>query len=177
MKKIAILAKNAQYERHIQQLLEALSQYDDARLNRRPASGGWSALQTMHHLILSEEGALQYALKKIQAPAQTIEKAGLGAAWRSFLLRLSLSLPIKFKAPKGIGTEYLPEQATFNDTRARWLDVRSRWRDFLTALPEDYAEKAVFKHPFAGRLSWPGLIAFFNTHTNRHYQQILRALR
>lgn len=177
MKKIAILAKNAQYERHVQQLLEELSQYDDTRLNRRPADGGWSAMQTMHHLILSEEGALQYVLKKTQAPAQTIAQAGLGAAWRSFLLWLSLRTPFKFKAPKGIGTEYLPEQTAFADTRARWLEVRSRWRDFLTALPEDYAGKAVFKHPFAGRLSWRGLITFFNTHTNRHYKQILRALR
>ena len=129
--KSAILANNARYEQEVEHLLSDLGSHDDALLNRKPAKGGWSAMQTMHHLILSEEGSLRYAQKKMNAPLEELGNAGIGSAWRAFLLWVSLTLPIKFKAPKGIDTEFLPENATFAETTARWRAVRAQWRAFF----------------------------------------------
>ena len=174
--KSAILANNARYEQEVEHLLSDLGSHDDALLNRKPAKGGWSAMQTMHHLILSEEGSLRYAQKKMNAPLEELGNAGIGSAWRAFLLWVSLTLPIKFKAPKGIDTEFLPENATFAETTARWRQIRAQWRAFLESLPEAYTRKTVYKHPRAGRLSWGGLIGFFRTHLRRHRKQMGRAI-
>ena len=175
--KSAILTSNARYEEAVVKLLGDLSRYDDALLNRKPANGGWSAIQTMQHLIMSEEGSLLYAQKKMNAPLEELGNAGLGSAWRSFLLWASLSLPIKFRAPKFIDTEFLPEYATFEETSARWREVRAQWRNFFETLPDAYASKTVYKHPRAGRLSWVGVVRFFSTHTSRHRKQIAKAIR
>ena len=172
----SILRRNALYEQDVEQLLSEMSRYGDERLNRRPANGGWSAMQTMHHLILSEEGSLQYAHKKINAPANEIGKAGLASLWRSAMIWVYLTSPLKFKAPRGVSTEFLPETATFAETAVRWRAVRAAWRSFFEQLPPDYADRTVYKHPFAGRLDWHGVIRFFSIHQKRHLKQMRRAI-
>ncbi len=82
----------------------------------------------------------------------------------------------KFKAPKNVGDDNLPSYATLSDTRARWQKARAGWTDFFNNLPEDMAGKAVYKHPRAGRLGWPQMLAFFETHFDRHVKQVKKAI-
>lgn len=172
-----ILRANAAYARQVENLLGESEGHDDAALNRRPADGGWSAIQTMHHLILSEELSLAYLRKKLSAQAATLPKLSLGARTRSFLLWASLSSPLKFKAPKWISTESLPEHATLAETRARWQRIRAEWADYLEQVPPEYMDRLVYRHPRAGLLGWTHLFGFFRTHLSRHRGQMLRALR
>ena len=63
--KPSIISRNKQYSQRLQTLLQELAAFDDEKLNRKPADGGWSAIQTMHHLILSEEFSMRYIQKKM----------------------------------------------------------------------------------------------------------------
>ena len=77
-----ILQRNTEYQNKVEQLLARLAPLDEALLNRPAANGGWSAIQTVHHLILSEELSLGYVRKKLSFPAQ-LENAGLKTRLRA----------------------------------------------------------------------------------------------
>lgn len=170
-----LLRQNASYTTAVQKLLDEMQTYDDALLNRRPESGGWSALQVMEHLILSETLSLQYVRKKI-GYGGTFDKRGLASVWRRFLLWAYLGTPIKFKAPVLVAEDKLPEHSSLADVRTRWEQLRADWTQFLEKLPPELTDRAIYKHPVAGRLGWPETIAFFNIHFNRHRKQIRRTL-
>ena len=58
-----ILQSNTKYHAKVAALLREVSQYSEEILNRRPADGGWSALQTAWHLVLVEENSMLYVKK------------------------------------------------------------------------------------------------------------------
>ncbi|MFN0176850.1 MAG: DinB family protein [Saprospiraceae bacterium] len=170
-----ILAANARFSDQVEALLNELSTLDHERLNRKPANGGWSAIQTMHHLILVEENSMAYIRKKLSFNPQ-LEKAGLGSWWRSLLLNVTLRIPIKFKAPKSAGIELIPETDTLKAVNIRWQKIRNEWQAFFENMPDELNEKAAYKHPRAGRLSWLQMLYFFASHFKRHRGQVRRAV-
>lgn len=176
MTRSEILQQNNAYTQSVTTILAEMKQHSETVLNRRPTDGGWSAIQTMYHLILSEELSLAYVRKKLSfdPPFDTVS---LGARWRSFLLWLSLSLPFKFKAPAAISKEALPDHATLADTSDRWLKIRADWAEFFEKIPDTLLDKEVYKHPRAGKISWGGMLWFFETHCKRHHKQIIRVLQ
>ncbi|HND88654.1 MAG TPA: DinB family protein [Saprospiraceae bacterium] len=171
-----LLDSNRCYSLQVQALLEELAAYPDEALNRTPPDGGWSAVQTLTHLILSEESALAYVRKKLGF-GSTFQRAGWGGKWRSFLLWLALSSPFKFRVPAVVSQEQLPPFATMAQTRARWQQSRAAWEVFFEQMPPQLLDKAVFKHPRAGKIGWGDMLGFFSTHVSRHRQQALRAAR
>lgn len=175
MHRTQILTHNAAYQKQVEALLESLAGTDDARLNQKPANGGWSAIQVMHHLIVSEEQSLKYVQKKLSFKPK-LQRAGLREWLRARTLWFYLNVPIKFKAPAVVSDENLPEYATFADTKARWLQARAAWTTYLEQLPDDILQQAVYRHPLAGRLAWSGVFVFFRTHAARHTKQIRRTL-
>lgn len=170
-----IIAKNRQLDALVQSLLDDMAGFSAGQLNRKPADGGWSAMQTAHHLLLAEEGSLKYLHKKLSAPA-VFKRVGLSETWRSFLLQLSLLLPFKFKSPPSANPEVLPENASFDELRGRWQGVREAWGQFFEQLPEELFDKAVYRHPRAGRLGFLHTLGFLSTHLKRHRKQIFKAL-
>lgn len=173
MKKI--LKQDTLYQVQVDHLLRALEPFDDTVLNMAAIDGGWSAIQTMHHLILTEELALQYVRKKLSFNPE-LKKSGWDARWRTFALWFYLSLPIRYKAPAAVNEEHLPGFTTLADTRKRWTKIREDWSGFLKDLDPGLIDKAVFRHPLIGRLSWAGMLKFFQYHLNRHRKQIERTL-
>lgn len=160
----------------VQALLQELSRYDDEKLNRRPVDGGWSAIQTMHHLILSEEFSMSYLQKKMGFTS-TFEDNNWSARLRSLLLWISLTSPVKFKAPAAIGPENLPDFASLAATQQRWEEVRLVWDAFFEQLPPELSNKLVYKHPRAGKITFMQMLSFFETHFKRHKKQIFRSLK
>lgn len=173
--KSKILKRNAIYQEQVEALLNELAQTDDTVLNMSALDGGWSAIQVAHHLILTEELSLQYVKKKLSFNPK-LEKAGPDSWVRLQVLKLYLGAPFKFKAPDAVGDQSLPGFTSLADTRARWLKIRQDWADFLEQLPTELLDKAVYRHPFAGRFGWPGMLIFFRHHFNRHRKQIHRTL-
>lgn len=170
-----IQVANARYSAKVEDLLNHLALLDDDLLNKKPANGGWSAMQTLHHLILVEENSLAYIHKKLSFHPN-LEKAGIQSLFRSILLQITLRSPFKFKAPKAAAAERIPDFALFADTRARWEQIRLEWTIFFDNMPVDLSEKAVYNHPIAGRLSWIHMLDFMQTHFERHRGQVLRAV-
>lgn len=176
MKKFDLLRRHERYDRLVNSLLEEVSTLSDEALNRKPASGGWSAMQTMHHLILVEVASMAYLRKKLSFNPE-FKKAGLGSHLRFYLLQVSLSLPIKFRAPAPVADDKLPAYATLADTRTRWQEVRAEWTAFLTQMPDGLLDKEVYKHARAGKLGWGQMLGFFETHFKRHLKQLRAALK
>lgn len=168
--------RNHAYTLLVQDLLHKMASFDEETLNRQPAPGTWSALQTMHHLILSEELGLKYVQKKLSFDAP-IPDAGWRSRWRGAWLWFYLNVPIPFKAPVIVSTEMLPERSTLEATRERWMAVRLGWTEFIKEMPLNLIGKAVYRHPIAGRLGWREMLLFYRFHFERHLKQIWRALK
>jgi hypothetical protein len=169
-----ILRLNAKYTSNIQNLLQDLSRFDDAALNRPSKTGGWSAFQNIYHLIYIEEKALVYLKKKMSFDTE-FPKTGFKEAFRYNLMIAVLATPLKFKAPPQT-SEDLPTDATMAETQQRWLESRKKWDDFLLELSPDIATRSVFKHPSAGIIGWTHMLRFFIYHLGRHKHQIQKTI-
>lgn len=174
--KSSIISRNQRYSETVRKFLQSMSKHTDEQLNRKPEDGGWSAIQTMHHLVLSEEFSMSYIRKKMGFTAD-FAPADWSARARSFLLWASLRSPVKFKAPPAIGQEHLPAYATLAETQERWEKARRTWEDFFEQMPEHLSDKLVYKHPRAGKISWMQTLAFFEVHLARHSKQAIRAVK
>lgn len=170
-----LLSYNLEYTQKIEALLFDLSRFSDQQLNHKSSPESWSALQVAEHLALSEASSLAYVRKKIAFTTE-FPTVGLPEIARSLFIRALLYQPIKFKAPPVVGTAALPSKSSLEKVRHHWMATRSDWHDFLESMPEQLVNKAVFKHPRAGRIGWWHLIRFFNDHYSRHQQQIKKAL-
>jgi uncharacterized damage-inducible protein DinB len=173
-----LLHLHARHRAHIDRLLADLSQHSDEVLNRPAPDGGWSPIQNLHHLLRSEELSLAYVHKKMGFES-SFPPVDLGARWRGWLLLLTMRTPLKFKAPAMIGgnPESLPAYATLADTRTQWAEVTQKWTDFLEKMPDTLANRLVYKHPRAGKITWAAVLRFFGVHLARHRRQIERAMR
>lgn len=176
MSKDATLRKLQQIDQELEALFQRWSAFSDQQLNQRPADGGWSPIQVMHHLILAEGGSLKYVKKKLSFKPK-LEKAGLAAAFRSWMIKLYFALPMKFQAPAVVGDDALPEHASLEETRQAWMSIRRELSAYLQELPEEHFEKSLYKHPLAGKMALQGMLDFFGAHLRRHSKQIERALQ
>lgn len=170
---------NERYNVLVNNLLDELSCYDDAILNRKPQNGGWSALQIAHHLLLSEEISMTYVQKKLSFAKEgkaEFKPIGFKSKWRYFRLWLVFSLPFRFKAPATLDTEKMPDYTSLAHTRERWMNIRTQWNNFLNHLPESLADKAVFRHQLVGKMSWVDMCDFYSLHLRRHWKQIRRTV-
>lgn len=173
-----ILQQNKAYTQKVEALLQQYSSSPDDLLNQTPGDGGWSALQTMYHLVLVEELSLGYVRKKMSFE-NTFPKAGMAEAWHSFQLWIFLVAPFKFKAPPRVGgtTEDIPSHLTLIAIQERWNQIRTEWTTFFEQLTPETAISAVYRHPRVGKLGWTHTLAFFETHFDRHLVQIKNALK
>lgn len=153
--------------------LALLDGRDPAALDRPPGPGRWSALQVLHHVVEAEAGTLAYILKKMQA-GSSLPAAGLGSRLRGVALRVSLALPLRFRAPAVVASP--PAHVDPDVLRARWDEVRRGWRDLLERFPPELGRRLVFRHPVAGRLSLSDALALQKAHLEHHLPQVRRAI-
>jgi uncharacterized damage-inducible protein DinB len=172
--KDSILLEFNRYSAEVHQLIEEAGRYDEEVLNTKNGPG-WSAAQVMWHLILVEENSLK-KLKKKLSYQPTLHKAGINTEVRSFLLKLFLKLPLKWKAPRITGDEHIPGRSNLAEITRRWLASLEDWNSFLRQLPEDLADKSIYNHPRAGRITQKQTLAFFRQHLERHAGQMRRAI-
>ena len=76
--RIALQQKYQHYDAQVSAFMDQLAAYSDEQLNTKPADGGWSPIQVLHHLLLVEEGTLAYVRKKLSFNP-TLEKTGLAS--------------------------------------------------------------------------------------------------
>jgi len=163
-------------DKKLKTLLTEVKVYSEDQLNRQPKENSWSVIQVMHHLMMSENGSLKYVKKKLSFKPE-LKKAGVKAAFREFGLNTYLKSPFKWKAPEAISGDNLPANETFWKTAQDWKNQRIELREFLETLPEEMLKKEVYKHPFVGRISIPGMLRFFHQHFDRHNKQIQKIIK
>lgn len=152
--------------------LVALGVEPEARLAWREGGTAWSALDTVQHLVLVEEGVVGYARKKLQGPPQAA--GGLGSRVRLGLLVAGLRSPLRFRAPapQVVPSETLP-LATL---RARWEASGAALRTLLSGLGPERLGALFFRHPVAGPLDPHGTLRFLLEHARHHDALVRRAL-
>lgn len=172
--KAEIISANRAYTAKVNALLDDLRQYPEDLLNKIPVDQGWSAIQTMHHLILVEEQSMAYLRKKLSYKPD-LKTAGWLAAVKMLLLKISLISPIKFKAPRA-ASDLIPASDSLEAVKSRWLKIRQEWETFFTEMPDAWIDKAVYRHPRIGLINWIQTIDFLSSHFERHKGQIKRAI-
>ena len=164
-----------QSDRLLQELLKELGGVSESLLDRKPDPGVWSAKENVYHLIKAEQLAYRYLQKKLLQPAAEMPVAGWKGRWRIWKVHVFFALPFKIKAPEMVVPVDMPE-LSMAELAAQWRQQRKELRDLLLAQSDDIFDKAVFNHPFAGRLTLWGMLDFFSAHLRRHQQQIRRTL-
>ncbi len=170
---------NAIYQNRLAELSEMnskiytrLQAFDGELLNRKPSPESWSVLQVINHLIISEAGTLNYLQKKIQSPS--LPKKSFFEPIKMIFLYLIMTTPLKFKAPKVVSD---PESKDLNSSFEDWDRIRKNIEEFVVEYPESNKDKAIFKHPFIGRVSLESTLWFFKMHIQHHQKQIDRLLK
>jgi uncharacterized damage-inducible protein DinB len=155
-------------------LLHLVEGVEHGPLNRRPGPRRWSILQVLSHVIQSEELTLSYLQHKLQDPTR-MPRAGLASYRRLLTLVVALRSPLRFKAPGATGN--VPESGTLAETLQRWENVRSGLAVLVATFPAELRDRAVFRHPFVGRMRLTHTLSFMKEHVEHHARQIAHIKR
>jgi uncharacterized damage-inducible protein DinB len=151
------------------ELLSELSEYSIEILQKQPRAEKWSVVQIVNHLILAESMSLGYIKKKVLA-VEELEEVGFRQNLTMNIMKLAQRSSRKFKAPAPVSQ---PESgSSHDDLRKDWEAVQLALKSFLDQFPDQYVKKALYKHPFAGRLSLSQMMKVHVYHINRHQSQI-----
>ncbi|NNF33458.1 MAG: DinB family protein [Saprospiraceae bacterium] len=172
-KKLLTLFNTLEEERN--SLFSILNDYNDESINQQPGPQKWSAQQVINHLILSEKHSVGYCQKKLSFNPD-LKNAGIGSAIKAWTVINYFKLPLKINAPKGIDTPALPTYESIEETKRKWKIERENMKQFLENVDNQYLDKELYKHPFAGRLTLQGMMKFFIAHFRHHRKQIDKAL-
>jgi len=144
-------------------------------LNAAPP-GKWSILRILSHVIAAEGMGLLYVRKKVLG----VKEAGEGEAWESFkLLVFSISqrLPmLKYNAPKVI-EERTVTHGDLATIELEWRKVRDDWRVLLDSIPDEYANRKIFRHVVGGRFTLNQGMLIFREHLGHHIPQIRKRVK
>lgn len=163
-------------EKHRKDLLASLQGFSDEELNRKPNENSWSAIQTLHHLIIAERGTLAYLEKKIP-DVVAIKKTGFGNSLRYFVLQAFFYIPfLKIKAPKVVA-DVPTHSISLAETIKEWDAIRVKLIALCNDISVNDLDKELFKHPLAGKLNIYQMLGFLDEHLMRHAGQALRAVK
>lgn len=142
----------------------------DTLINIRPSEKKWSIGQHLYHLWLSESGIESYIRKKTSYPDTLVDVK----PYAGFINSLYLMIPklgIKLKAPRMI-SDPIPEKVDLKDLKTKWLKSRESFAGLLIELDKATLKKAIFKHPFLGRINMDLTLDFMIFHQRHHHKAI-----
>lgn len=159
-------------ERQRAALLGRLRPLSDGQLAHVPARGGWSLTGVVHHLVLVEEGSVQFLLTKPPRPASARRLADR-VRWE--LVCLGLRTPVRVRAPTALVVP--TTDATLDELVPRWDAARERLAEYLERFEPEALRHIVFKHPLGGPLDVLESLRFIRLHIAHHEHQIARIRR
>ncbi len=161
------------FDEELNALFSFTKAYTEEELNKKPNEKSWSVIQVIHHLMISEEGALNYVKKRLAIGKEHLKKASTTSKLRAIVLVSSMKQPIKLTAPP-VACEGIPEYASVEETRSRWISQRNKLYAFLSEQSNDVMEAECYKHPITGIMDIWGMLDFFEAHFQRHFKQITK---
>lgn len=162
-------------ERSRQEVLSLVDGKSHKLLNTRVNEQKWSVIQILYHMKEAERFPLMYMKKKILAP-DALYPSTLKQQFRTYLLRISLFLPLKFEAPKVVKDD-IPEEIKLEELKTDWDMVRSDMQAFLSELDPALYDKKIFKHPRIGMINIKQTMLFFQSHIDHHIPQVKGLLK
>ncbi len=154
--------------RKIQDLLEDAP---ESLIYVSPAPEVWSMAQVVYHLVQAESLTLSYCKKKWSVK-DSLGQTGFRESYKLVLLKLVLSLPLKFKAPKVLGP--VPEQDNLKALFQEWDRLRKDWENFLDGFSQKELSLKIFKHPKTGKMNIVQTLDFMDNHVRHHIRQVRR---
>ena len=159
--------KFERYDRTRLALLEDLASLNDDQLRRKPGPSEWSILQIVQHMVLAEQGVMQY----LPEPEELIDrKRGLRArifyAVVLLILRWNIRVPVPSKGMVPDGNTSLSE------LHQQWDENMNWFKGYLDSLRPEDLKRAVFSHPIAGPLTGPQAGTLAQYHFEAHLRQI-----
>jgi hypothetical protein len=143
---------------------------DTTKVYEKPNNKDWSAFQLAKHLYQIEE----LILRSLKKHPMSESKVYLGASsiWRFILLKVSLWLPIKFKAPAL--SKVTNEAEDWEALLANWIEMRKELHKEIASIPADKYGYAMLKHPRAGYLNVVQTLSFLIDHFKHHRTQAIK---
>lgn len=146
----------------------------DAERNFRLNSDKWSVIQTLLHIVKSEQLTAISIAKNIENKKK-LKTRNLGAAVRSRFLSVALKTPFKFKAPPLLAN--MPENYDHLELIKKWENVRNNFNKIITETSGAVEDKMIFNHPKAGWLDLNQTLLFLKDHFDHHNRQIQNLIR
>ncbi len=156
-----------------QDILKITEGIDNEILKKNPSDNEWSVIEICNHLMVIEQLSIGYIRNKIEKADQA-KPVNFKSKIRGFIMRIALSLPLKFKAPKAVSQ--IPAPKSFSDLSMIWDMTRKELWKVIEKVPEGSYNKAFFKHPFSGYMTIEDMLDFFIVHNKHHIKQIKRTL-
>jgi uncharacterized damage-inducible protein DinB len=147
---------------------------DNEILKKKPSDNEWSVIEICNHLMVIEQLSIGYIRNKIEKADQA-KPVDFKSKWKGFIMKIALSLPLKFKAPKSVSQ--IPAPKSFADLSMIWDMTRKELWKVIEKVPEGAYDKAFFKHPITGYMNIEQMLDFFIIHKKHHIKQIKRTLQ
>ena len=160
-------------EKQRHQILSEIKTLSNQALNRSQPNK-WSISQIIGHVVAAEKLSVGYINKKIIA-INEVENTGL---WNDILLwifTISQRLPLKYKAPKTLGSEP-PSYSNVASLIIDWDETRLKLHELLEKIPANGLKKKIYRHPVMGRCNILQALVSFQEHLRHHHPQIKRLL-
>ena len=150
-------------------ILENAKKLSQEELNKKPSENEWSISQVVTHIINSETGVNKYINNKLKTPNK-LPRTGIKNFFASKLLNNKLKSEQKLKIPKVLSQ---PNNGiSFDELKENWDKSRLYLINTVENFPKDKMNKAIFKHPVAGKLSINQTLSFMINHLKHHVPQI-----
>lgn len=155
-------------------VMSQLENVDIEILQKKPTPENWSVVQLINHLILAERMSLGYIIKKYPAVGE-LDEVGLKQNLAMKTMKLAQLSSKKFKAPAPVSQP--KEDSSLETLKKEWEKVQVDLKEFLDQYPDKHLKRALYKHPFIGRISLVQMMKVHVYHILRHKAQIDRILK
>lgn len=156
-------------DQETEQIFNELFALDSEYLRKN--GNGWSIIQVLSHLNKAESLSLSYMRKKVQAGAK-MKKINAINNFRMWVTCGFLGSGLKWKAPSYIANP--KGDYSLDEIKNEWQKTRIEIADYVAEYPKELLNRAVYKHPMAGRLSLLQAVDSFIYHQRHHVHQIRR---
>jgi len=148
-------------------LIQTLQQIDDKAWTYRPADGGWTVEECMHHILLAEKAVFNQVKAAMQAEAEPGVSTREKDAW---LLSKIADRGVKVKTP-------LPMQLEGSTKAQMAAGLKKSRTEILDYLQQkDLALRAHFGRSPYGKADAYQLMLVIAGHSMRHHNQMLEVL-
>ena len=158
-----------------QVLMDLIRTLPDEKYRRQPHRDSWSVGQVANHLYLSESLSLAYLKKKLSYP-ETIPGFNLKSWWAVFLVKFTLWVNVKVKAPAKIDMWGEQEVLSPEELNQKWNLERKEMQSVISLHLPQFSSHLVYNHPFAGRMTMRQMLIFMNHHFHHHLRQVRRII-